>query len=96
MRPSGIADRVDRRLTLCGLLAHATAGEFSGAAVDSCRTCAAVADRRAPARPLRTASELAALRTLLDVAAVEMSRRPGSSTRVRRADRILADLLEAV
>ena len=96
MRPAGIAERRERRLTLCGLLARPVTRPFDAGANDSCLTCAAVERVRPSARPIRLSPDLAALRSLLDQAAVEVCRSPRSKHPVRPADQILFELLEAV
>jgi hypothetical protein len=95
MRPAGVIDATGRRLTLCGLLGRAAPYGFVESLDRSCRTCAKVARIRPPARAVRPASDLAALRSLLDVAAVEMSRSDHSKHRQRGPGEILTDLLMA-
>ena len=96
LRPSGIVDVSERRLTLCGLLARAVPREFSGWLEESCKTCDRVSEVRPPGRQVRLSADLAALRSLLDGAAVEFSRREHSPHPQRGAGEILADLLLAV
>jgi hypothetical protein len=91
MRPAGIAERGERRLTLCGLLARPVARSFHRTAKDSCLTCAAVERVRPSARAVRPSADLAALRFLLDAAAVEASRSP--SQRRTTSDELLQALL---
>lgn len=93
MRPAGIAETGERRLTLCGLLARPVNRSFHHSAMDSCLTCARVERLRLSARAVRTSADLASVRYLLDRAAVEISRRDGP--RARSADQILAELLAA-
>lgn len=96
MRPAGITERGERRLTLCGLLARPVTRPFDSGGHESCRTCAAVERVRPPARPIRLSPDLAALRSLLDQAAVEACRSPRSKYPMRPTDQILFELLEAV
>lgn len=96
MRPSGIAGNDGKRLTLCGLLAHSRPRPFSRFVHDACLTCVTVADIREPARSLRSSDDLAALRSLLDAAAIEISRSDASNHRRRGPDEILTDLLMRV
>ncbi len=93
MRPSGIAETGERRLTLCGLLARPVNRAFYQSAAESCLTCTRVERLRPSARAVRTSTDLAALRYLLDRAGVEVARRSGAS--VRSAEQILAELLSA-
>ena len=96
MRPSGIAGNDGKRLTLCGLLAHSRPRPFSRFIPDACLTCITVAHIREPARSLRSSDDLAALRSLLDAAAIEVSRSDASDHRQRGPDEILIDLLMRV
>ncbi len=96
MRPSGIADADGKRLTLCGLLARSRPRAFSRMIDDACQTCVAVATLREPARSLRTSDDLAAIRSLLDAAAIEISRSARSDHRLRGPGEILTDLLMRV
>ena len=96
MRPSGIADNEGKRLTLCGLLAHSRPRPFSRFIQKACLTCVTVADLREPARSLRSSDDLAALRSLLDAAAIQVSRSDTSDHRRRNTDEILTDLLTRV
>jgi hypothetical protein len=93
MRPSGIAERGERRLTLCGVLARPVSRSFHGTAPDSCLTCVRVEKARPSARAVRPSTDLAALRSLLDVAAIEVSRRP--SRRSKTDEQVLSELLAA-
>jgi hypothetical protein len=96
MRPSGVADTTGRRLTLCGLLARSSPRPYHPSMDGSCRTCARVRDVRPPVRAARPSDDLAALRSLLDAAAVELSRSPRSHHRPKGPGEILTDLLMAV
>ncbi len=96
MRPSGVADTTGRRLTLCGLLARSSPRPFHTSMDDACMTCARVRDVRPPARPARPSDDLAALRSLLDAAAIELSRPPRSRHELKGPGEILTDLLMAV
>jgi hypothetical protein len=91
MRPADVADPVGRRLTLCGLLAHTTTRPFSPLYDDACSTCARVSHVRPAGRPIRISNDLAALRSMLDGAAVELSRRVPS----RPPEQILREILRA-
>ena len=93
MRPAGITERGERRLTLCGLLARPVNRSFHRSAADACLTCARVERLRPSARAVRTSADLAALRYLLDLAAVEISRRERHRTRTDQ--QTLAELLDA-
>lgn len=96
LRPFGIVDGSERRLTLCGLLARAVPREFSGWLEDSCKTCDLVSDVRPPGRQVRLSADLAALRSLVDAASIEFSRSEPSRHPQRGADEILTELLLAV
>ncbi|MCU1391840.1 MAG: hypothetical protein JWM34_268 [Ilumatobacteraceae bacterium] len=108
MRPAGIVGADGRRLTLCGLLMRSALRDFPVGQPGSCRTCERVSDVRPPARPRRPCDDLAAVRALIDAAAVEMSRSPaaevpghggrdgGGGYPLRPAGDILADLLTAI
>ena len=99
MRPAGIVDARGRRLTLCGLLAYPGKPRFSPTGLSHeppvCLTCLRVADVRPSQRPVRPADDLAALRTLLDIAAIEVSRGTAGKHPTRRPVDILNDLLAA-
>jgi hypothetical protein len=64
----------NRRLTLCGLLAYPSTRPFYDQEPTACRTCVAIDALRPSARPIRPSQDLAALRAMLDEAAVEVSR----------------------
>ena len=96
MRAAGISDTTGRRLTLCGLLARPSPREFHPSLDGTCLTCARVRAIRPPARPSRPSDDLAALRSLLDVAAIEMSRSHRSQHAVKGPGEIITDLLMAV
>ncbi|MCU1388236.1 MAG: hypothetical protein JWL72_1574, partial [Ilumatobacteraceae bacterium] len=96
MRPAGITDVRGRRLTLCGLLARPVTRDFAPGREESCLTCELVTRVRPSARPIRLTEDLAALRSLIDVAAVEMSRSQASQHEQRPPGDILAELLLAV
>ncbi|MEO7397282.1 MAG: hypothetical protein ABIW84_01830 [Ilumatobacteraceae bacterium] len=85
----------DTRLTLCGVLAFPVPTPFLGILPESCKTCAAVERSRPSARAVRPSSDLAALRVLLDMAAVETSRSPRSKHPRRSASDALAEVLAA-
>ncbi|MUH50362.1 MAG: hypothetical protein F2789_04055 [Actinobacteria bacterium] len=91
LRPAGITERGERRLTLCGLLARPVNRAFHRTAVEACRTCARVEELRPSARAIRPSADLAALRLFLDRAAVDVARRPGPTR--RSAEEILFELL---
>jgi hypothetical protein len=94
MRPAGLAERGERRLTLCGLLARPVCRSFHRTAKNACLTCASVERIRPSARTVRPSADLAALRHLLDLAAVEMSRSPAQ--RHRTSDDLLDMLFASV
>ena len=96
MRPAGLTDVRGRRLTLCGLLARAVTRDFAPGRDESCLTCEMVTRVRPSARPVRLTEDLAALRSLVDAAGIEMSRSPASRHEQRAPGDILADLLLAV
>jgi len=96
MRPAGIAELGDRRLTLCGVLARPLSRPFYPPEDGLCRTCVRILDLRPPARVLRPSADLAAVRSLLDQAAVEFSRSQQSRSPKKSASQILLDLLVAV
>ena len=93
MRPAGITELGERRLTLCGVLARPTIRSFYRVASDSCLTCGRVERVRPSARAVRPSADLAALRALLDRAAVDLSRPAGKASRT--TDQILNSLLAA-
>ena len=93
MRPSGIAERGERRLTLCGVLARPVSRSFHGTASDSCLTCVRVEKVRPSARAVRPSTDLAALRSFLDVASIEVSKTP--SRRSKTDAQLLFELLAA-
>lgn len=95
LRPAGRSESGERRLTLCGLLAFPVPNPYYGALGISCKTCAKVEGLRPSARPVRPSPDLAALRLLLDRAAVASSRTARSKHPQRTAEEILAELLEA-
>ncbi len=96
MRPAGISDKRGRRLTLCGTLAFPVARNYSDLAPGACLTCAAVQTVRPSAQPVRLSADLAAVRSLIDQAAIEASRSERSEHPVRPAGEILYDLIERV
>ena len=96
MRPSGIAELGDRRLALCGTLARPVIRSFHSTAVESCRTCARVERVRPSARAVHPSNDLAALRWLVDSAAIEASRSSSKGRRSMSDARILRELLDAV
>jgi hypothetical protein len=90
MRPHGIAERPsERRLTLCGQLAMAVPRPFTSVEPNTCKTCTMIEQRRPSQRPVRPSPELAAWRTLLDHAAIQLHRHH------RDPHHILTDLLQA-
>jgi hypothetical protein len=93
MRPAGIAETGERRLTLCGLLARPVIRSFHAKSDDSCLTCARVERARPSARAVRPSADLAALRYLLDRAAVELGRPLGRRTKT--SEQVLFELLAA-
>ncbi|MEI7617608.1 MAG: hypothetical protein WCK14_03230 [Actinomycetota bacterium] len=93
MRPAGMSELGERRLTLCGVLARPVIRTFHRTAPDACLTCVRVERVRPSARPVRTSSDLAALRALLDDAAVEVSRAPSRQT--KSPQQLLVELLAA-
>ena len=93
MRPAGVAEMGERRLTLCGLLARPVHRSYHGSTHDACLTCARVERLRPSARAVRTSADLAALRYFLDVAGVEMSRNRGPHK--KSAEEVLMALLAA-
>ena len=93
MRPSGIAELGERRLTLCGLLARPVARNFHRTSPESCLTCKRVENVRPSARAVRPSADLAALRALLDRAAVETSRT--QQQRTKSSEQVLFELLAA-
>jgi len=93
MRPSGIAELGERRLTLCGLMARPVARNFHRTSPESCLTCKRVENLRPSARAVRPSADLAALRALLDRAAVETSRT--RRQRTKSAEQVLFELLAA-
>ena len=94
MRPAGIAELGERRLALCGTLARPVPRAFHSTAVESCGTCASVERVRPSARAVHPSADLAALRWLLDAAAIEASRSPERAA--RSSVHILQELLNAV
>lgn len=93
MRPAGISEAGERRLTLCGALARPVPRSFHGKAANSCATCVSVERVRPSARAVRPSADLAALRFLLGRAAVEVSRsRHGAP---KTAEEVLLELLAA-
>lgn len=94
MRPAGIAEIGERRLTLCGLMARPVNRSFHHNAQDACLTCTRVEHLRPSARAVRTSADLAAVRYYLDVAAVELSRNRGPNK--KSTEEILLALLAAV
>lgn len=93
MRPAGLSELGERRLALCGVLARPVVRTFQPNAFQACATCVAVEKRRPSARAVRPSADLAALRFLLDGAAVEVSRRPERRTKTTEA--LLVELLAA-
>jgi hypothetical protein len=74
LRPAGMSERGERRITLCGVLARPVPRRFGKSAHDACRTCARVEAIRPSARAIRTSADLAALRAILDDVGAELSR----------------------
>ena len=73
MRPAGLSQSGDRRITLCGLLARPIPPPFWSPHERSCRTCAAVSELRPSARAIRPSADLAAIRTLIDHITADLS-----------------------
>ena len=96
LRPAGISDSRGRRLTLCGTLALPSARRFSTLTEHACRTCAMVEQVRPSAQPIRLSPDLAAVRSIIDQAAIEFGRQPTSNHSVKPAGDILADLLQHI
>ena len=94
LRPAGISELGERRLSLCGTLARPVPRPFHSTAIESCRTCAAVERVRPSARAVHPSADLAALRCLLDHAAIEASRSPTHTTRT--PTQILKELLTTI
>ena len=94
MRPAGITEKGERRLALCGTLARPVPRGFHHTAVESCRTCTAVERVRPSARGVYPSADLAALRWLLDNAAIEASQPPTHAT--KSSTQILQELLTAI
>ena len=94
MRPAGITEKGERRPALCGALARPVPRCFNRAAIESCRTCATVERVRPSARAVYPSADLAALRWLLDGAAIEASRSPTPAT--KSSAQILQELLTAI
>jgi hypothetical protein len=74
LRPAGVSERGDRRITLCGVLARPSPRPFWAPHSTACQTCAKVEDLRPSARPIRPSADLAAMRSILDDVASELSR----------------------
>ena len=94
MRPACITELGERRLALCGTLARPVPRSFHRTATESCRTCAVVERVRPSARVVSPSADLAALRWLLDHAAIETSRSPTHPT--KPPEQILHELLTAI
>jgi len=75
LRPAGIAERGERRATLCGVKRPPSGRPFGpGKPGTTCLTCLAIAKRKPAARQSRPSSELAAYRAQLDSVAARLSR----------------------
>ena len=94
LRPAGITEHGERRLTLCGTLARPVPRPFHPTATESCNTCANVERTRPSARAVHPSADLAALRWLLDHAAIQTSRSPTHPTTSHT--QILHELLTAI
>jgi len=93
LRPAGRSEVGDRRLTLCGLHAFPVSSTFSHLGKQACKTCAFVERARPSARAARPSTDLAELRRMLDVAALELARSSGAAGAARSPLEILAGLL---
>jgi hypothetical protein len=74
LRPAGMSERGERRITLCGVLARPIPTPFGRYAPNACKTCARVETMRPSARPIRVSADLAAFRAILDDVGVQLSR----------------------
>jgi hypothetical protein len=74
MRTAGVAQPLERRPTLCGILARPVRGWFRPTEGDACKTCTAVAAARPLDRPVHPSTDLAHLRAVLERVDVERER----------------------
>lgn len=90
LRPAGMSERGERRITLCGVLARPVPRPFWPLADNACKTCANVERLRPSARAMRTSADLAALRAILDDVGAELSRSvpPSQRTAIDLLDRL--------
>ena len=98
LRPAGVAERGERRPTLCGLMRAPTGRPFQlGLPGTVCQTCVRVAGLRPPARTLRPSNELAAYRAQLDNVVVTLAEHGIDSPQVHPdvGARLLFELLSA-